>query len=62
MKQIEVHCIPKYKRKLMNLLDEEEKKQEDEENKYKVHAIDQAKPGQIMHALNFLSFMMPAKK
>ena len=46
----------------MNLLDEEEKKQEDEENKYKVHAIDQAKPGQIMHALNFLSFMMPAKK
>ena len=46
----------------MNLLDEEEKKQEDEENKYKGQAIDQAKPGQIMHALNFLSFMMPAKK
>jgi hypothetical protein len=29
----------------MNLLDEEEKKQEDEENKYKVQAIDNAKPG-----------------
>ena len=57
MRKIEIHCIPKAKRKLMNLLDEDEKKLQEEEDKYNVTDMKEANPGQIMHALSFLSFL-----
>ena len=45
MRQIEIHCIPKAKRRLLNLLDEDEKKLQEEEDKYKISDMKEANPG-----------------
>ena len=55
MTQIELHCIPKAKRRLMGLLDEEEKKL-DEQN-YVIVPKKFESATQIMNTISFLNAM-----